>query len=203
MEVLEQRRGFYKLLSRIFLQEMSEDSLKKIENLSNFTELFPAFSSWEERNKKSRYKLINETLNVDFTDITIMHLTPYESFYVREDGKIESGGANPIVQTYNEYDYRVNLDVARTVSGDHIGIELEFMAMLIDAEIKASKNSDKEAIKELEKEQFNFLKSHILEFAPMYLLTVIEQARTPFYKDAGKLALEFLLEDFEYLKGEN
>jgi len=203
MRILEQRKNLYKLLSRVFLKEMSEDSLKNIESMKNFSELFPSYSEWEERTKSSRYKLINESLNVDFTDVTIMHLIPYESFYVREDARIESGGANPIVQTYNEFDYRVNLDVARTVSGDHIGIELEFMAMLVDAQIKASDSGDKDAVKVLVSEEYKFLKEHLLAFAPMYLLAVYEQARTPFYKDSAKLALEFMLEDFEYLKGEN
>ena len=201
MTINKQRTNLYKLLSRLFLLEMTEDSLKNIEKMENFEELFPTYAKWDERVNKSRYKLINEVLNVDFTDIAIMHMIPYETFYTRDDARIESGGANPVVQLYNEYDYRVNLDVARAVSGDHIGIELEFMAMLIDAENKALDAGEDEAVKEIQKKELDFLKEHLLQFAPMYLLNVAEQARTPFYKDSAKLALEFLLEDFEYLKG--
>jgi len=201
MAINKQRVNLYKLLSRVFLLEMTEDSLKNIEKLENFEELYPTYSKWDERKNKSRYKLIHEVLNVDFTDIAIMHMIPYETFYTRDDARIESGGANPVVQLYNEYDYRVNLDVARAVSGDHIGIELEFMAMLINAEIKATEEGEEEAVKEIQKKELDFLKEHLLQFAPMYLLNVAEQARTPFYKDSAKLALEFLLEDFEHLKG--
>ena len=202
MEIVENRLSMYNLISRIFLLEMSEDVLKKIENSKEFEKFFPTYSKWEMRTKKSRYKLINEVLNVDFTDITIMHMIPYESFYTRDDARIESGGANPVVQLYNEFDYRVNLDIARAVSGDHLGIELGFMAMLIEAEKKAVEAGDEKAVKEIQKQEFDFLKDHILAFAPMYLLNVAEQARTPFYKDSASMALEFLLEDFEYLKGE-
>ncbi len=189
----------YGLLSRIFMLEMDSDTLSKIEKMENFETLFPNYYKWEKRQQKSRYKLINEILNVDFTDIAIMHLIPYESFYLREDAMIESGGANPVLQVYNDFGYRVDYEKARVVSPDHIGVELEFMHMLSDAEAKALEQEDEEAAKALAGEQKRFLKEHLLQFAPMYLINVAEQARTPFYKDAAKLALEFLLEDYEYL----
>ena len=199
MENIEKRESFYKLLSRIFISEMNEDSLKKIETSKDFELLFPTYSKWDERIKKSRYKLIHEVLNVDYTDIAIMHLVPYESFYVRDDGMIESGGANPVTQMYNEYGYRVNLDQARAVSGDHLGIELGFMSLLIDMQKEALKENNLDRADYFQKEQLKFLKEHILQFAPMYLINIAEQARTPFYKDSAKLAIEFLLEDLEYL----
>ncbi len=199
MQTLERRRGMYELLSRIFLQEMDVDTLAKIEKIDNFQELFPNYYQWEERQKRSRYKLINEVLNVDFTDIAVLHLIPYESFYTTEEGMIESGGANPVLQVYNDFGYRVDYEKARVVSPDHIGVELEFMTMLTEGEKKALQEGDDTAIKELQAIQKSFLQEHLLQFAPLYLINVAEQARTPFYKDAAKLALEFLLEDYEYL----
>jgi len=202
MDIVSARKGMYELLGRIFLIELDSDTLAKIERLPNFKELFPRYYEWEERQKRSRYKLINEVLNVDFTDIAVLHLIPYESFYTTEEGMIESGGANPVLQIYNDFGYRVDYEKARVVSPDHIGVELSFMQMLTDAEEKAIKAGDKEAQKEIAKIEHNFLKEHLLQFAPMYLMNVAEQARTPFYKDAALLALEFLLEDYEYLVGE-
>lgn len=202
MDITNSRKTLYSLTSRIFIIEMDADTLSKIEKIENFKEMFPDYFKWDKRQKLSRYKLINEVLNVDFTDIAIMHLIPYETFYTREDGMIESGGSNPVLQIYNDYGYRVNLDRARVVSPDHIGVELEFMSMLIDAQKKAEDSEDFEASKILKDEQKRFLEEHLLAFAPMYLINVAEQARTPFYKDAAKLALEFLLEDYEYLTNE-
>ncbi|MRI58614.1 MAG: dehydrogenase [Epsilonproteobacteria bacterium] len=199
MDINHTRAAMYGLVSRIFIQELDQDTLAKIEKLPNAQELFPNYFAWEERQKRSRYKLINELLNVDFTDIAVMHLIPYESFYVREDGMIESGGANPVLQIYNDFGYRVDYERARVLSADHIGVELEFMQMLSQAHNKAMAAKDKEACEELMKAQREFLRNHLLQFAPMYLINVAEQARTPFYKDAAKVALEFLLEDFEYL----
>lgn len=203
MDVIAQNRSaMYGLLSRIFLLEMDPDTLARLEKMENFQELFPQYYEWEERHKRSRYKLIHEVLNVDFADVAVLHLIPYETFYTREDGMIESGGANPVLQIYNDYGYRVDYEKARVVSPDHIGVELEFMRLLSDAEARAQEEGDEEAAKQLRGEQKKFLQEHLLQFAPMYLINVAEQARTPFYKDAAKLALEFLLEDYEYLSGQ-
>ncbi len=203
MDVIAQNRSaMYGLLSRIFLLEMDPDTLARLEKMENFQELFPQYYEWEERHKRSRYKLIHEVLNVDFADVAVLHLIPYETFYTREDGMIESGGANPVLQIYNDYGYRVDYEKARVVSPDHIGVELEFMRLLSDAEARAQEEGDEEAVKQLRGEQKKFLQEHLLQFAPMYLINVAEQARTPFYKDAAKLALEFLLEDYEYLSGQ-
>ena len=203
MDVIAQNRSaMYGLLSRIFLLEMDPDTLARLEKMENFQDLFPNYFEWEERQKRSRYKLINEVLNVDFADVAVLHLIPYETFYTRADGMIESGGANPVLQVYNDYGYRVDYEKARVVSADHIGVELEFMRLLSDAEARAEEEGNEEAAKQLRGEQKKFLQEHLLQFAPMYLINVAEQARTPFYKDAAKMALEFLLEDYEYLSGQ-
>ena len=200
--IAQNRSAMYGLLSRIFLLEMDPDTLARLEKMENFQDLFPNYFEWEERQKRSRYKLVNEVLNVDFADVAVLHLIPYETFYTREDGMIESGGANPVLQVYNDYGYRVDYEKARVVSADHIGVELEFMRLLSDAEARALEEGDEEAAKQLRGEQKRFLQEHLLQFAPMYLINVAEQARTPFYKDAAKMALEFLLEDYEYLSGQ-
>ncbi|MDD2452138.1 MAG: molecular chaperone TorD family protein, partial [Sulfurovum sp.] len=137
--------------------------------------------------------------NVDFTNLFLMHLVPYESFYTREDQMIESGGDNPVIALYNELDFRVELDRARVVSADHIGVELEFMYMLCTAQKKALDAGDKEGICELFQVQRAFLKEHLLEWAPMFLINAKRESRTPLYHDGTELTLEFLLSDFEYI----
>jgi len=128
-----------------------------------------------------------------------MHLVPYESFYTRDDQMIESGGDNPVVELYNDLDFRVELDTARVVSADHIGVELEFMYMLCTAMKKALDVDDKEAVCELFEVQRAFLKEHLLEWTPLFLINAKKESRTPLYHDGAELTLEFLLSDFEYV----
>jgi TorA maturation chaperone TorD len=128
-----------------------------------------------------------------------MHLIPYESFYRRDDQMMETGGDNPVQTLYNDFDFRVELDKARVMSADHIGVELEFMYKLCDAEFKALEDGEADIAADIAQIQYNFLKDHLLEWAPMYLLNVKSEAGTAFYFDAAELALEFMMSDFEYL----
>jgi TorA maturation chaperone TorD len=112
---------------------------------------------------------------------------------------METGGDNPVQTLYNDFDFRVELDIARVMSADHIGVELEFMYKLCDAEFKALEDGEAGIAADIAQIQYSFLKDHLLEWAPMYLLNVKSEAGTAFYFDAAELALEFMMSDFEYL----
>lgn len=196
---IENRIAIYALISRLMLIEVDETFLAQIENDEDLLSFFPNYKSWEKRKTLSKKEMIEEHLNVDFTNLFLMHLVPYESFYTRDDQMIESGGDNPVLELYNELDFRVELDKARVVSADHIGVELEFMYMLCTALQKALDVDDKEGICELLQVQRAFLKDHLLEWTPLFLINAKRESRTPLYHDGSELALEFLLSDFEYV----
>ncbi len=193
------RINLYALTSRLTMSEVDEALLKSIEEDENMLSFFPAYATWEKRKKLSRKDLIERYLNVDFTNLFLLHLIPYESFYLREDQMMETGGDNPVQQLFNDYDFRVELDKARVLSADHIGVELEFMFKLAEAEMKALEEGDTEAAAEIAKLEYDFLKEHLVEWAPMYLINVKNEAGTAFYFDLADVTLEFILSDFEYL----
>ena len=196
---IENRIAIYALISRLMLVEVDETFLEQIESDEDLLSFFPNYKAWDKRKKLSRKELIEEHFNVDFTNLFLMHLVPYESFYTRDDQMIESGGDNPVLELYNELDFRVELDKARVVSADHIGVELEFMYMLCTALQKALEADDKDGICELMQVQRAFLKEHLLEWTPLFLINAKRESRTPLYHDGAELALEFMLSDFEYV----
>lgn len=196
---IENRIALYGLVSRLMLIEVNDAFLDTIESDEAMLALFPNYQHWKKRKELGRKELIDQYYNVDFTNLFLMHLVPYESFYTREDQMIESGGDNPVIALYNELDFRVELDRARVVSADHIGVELEFMYMLCTAQKRALEAGDKEGICELFEVQRAFLKEHLLEWAPMFLINAKRESRTPLYHDGAELTLEFLLSDFEYI----
>jgi len=193
------RINIYALISRILMNEVDEKLLKLILEDENILSFFPEFKKWDKRQSMSSKDLIEQYLNVDFTNLFLLHLIPYESFYRRDDQQMETGGENPAQVLYNTFDFRVELDEARVMSGDHIGVELEFMYKLCEAQFKALANGDEETAAEIAGIQYNFLKDHLLEWAPMFLLNVKLEAGTALYFDAADLAIEFMLSDFEYL----
>jgi len=196
---IDNRIALYALISRLMITEVNEDFLDQIEKDAAIQALFPNYKNWGKRKEFSTKELIEQYYNVDFTNLFLMHLVPYESFYLREDQMIESGGENPVIDLYNELDFRVELDRARVVSADHIGVELEFMYMLCDAQKKAIEANDKEGVCEFFQVQKGFLKDHLLEWAPMFLINAKRESRTPLYHDGCELTLEFLLSDYEYV----
>jgi len=195
----QNRELFYALYSRIFMLETDESLLKFVES-KHIKEFFPNFFAWEQYKQLSKSDLISQHLNIDFTDLSLLHLIPYETFYIRDDGMIESGGENETLQFYDRFDFVVEKDKARVVSPDHVAVELEFVHKLINSEKKALENADMKAANELRDIQLEFIEKHLVPWAPLYFINVKNEAQTPYYHDSAMMALDFLLSDFEYLK---
>lgn len=199
MDEIIARSNIYALLSRIMLQELDVEILNTLMNDETVLEFLPHWNEWELRNTIPHQKLLEEYLNPDFTNLSLLHLVPYETFYTRADQMIETGGANPVTDMYSAYDFIVDYGVARVVSSDHIGVELEFMHHLCQAQMKAIEEGDSDSVTELKAVQHRFLNTHLLQWAPMYLINMKYESRTPLYYDAAEMALEFILSDNEIL----
>jgi len=202
MENTKARSNIYALLSRVLLQELDDKMLTTIKNDETILDFFPTFKDWQPLKDENNKKLLEEFLNPDFVNLGILHLIPYETFYTREDQQIETGGANPVTDMYSAYNFMVDFEISRTISADHIGVELEFMHHLAEAQQKAMTENDDNAVLELKSIQKEFLNKHLLQWAPMYLINMKFEARTPLYYDAAEMALEFILSDNEYLTKE-
>lgn len=199
MEQTIARGNLYALISRILLQELDPDFINTLKNDENMLEFFPNLKEWDKFNNLSVTDLLNQELNVDFTNISLLHLIPYETFYRRDDQMIETGGANPCTDMYGEYNFLVDFEAARVVSADHIGVELEFLHHLVEAEKRALEEGDMIAVKHFMNAEHEFLNKHLLQWAPHYLISAKYESRTPLYHDACEMALEFVLSDNEYL----
>lgn len=199
MDEIIARSNLYALLSRILLQELDAERLDILRNDETVLEFMPHWRDWEPRKNIEAQQLLEEYLNPDFTNLSLLHLVPYETFYTRADQMIETGGANPVTDFYSAYDFLVDYEAARVVSADHIGIEMEFMHHLCEAQLKAFEKNDTEALGELSRVQYDFLNTHLIKWAPMYLINMKYEARTPLYYDTAEMALEFILSDNETL----
>ncbi len=197
MEQIQARSNIYALLSRILMQELDDEMLTTIKNDDQILDFFPNLKKWEPLSTLQNSELLGEHLNPDFVNLSVLHLVPYETFYTRDDQKIETGGANPVTDIYSAYNFMVDYEVARVVSSDHIGVELEFMHHLCEGQMKAMEEGDNDSVKDFLNAQKEFLNKHLLQWAPMYLINMKYESRTPLYYDAAEMALEFILSDNE------
>ncbi len=198
-EEIENRIALYALISRLMMTEVDAEFLKSIESNEEVLNLFPNYKEWGKRKEFNSSILKERYLDVDFTNLFLLHLVPYETFYTRDDQMIESGGENPLMNLYDALDFRVELSKARVISPDHIGVELEFMYMLCAALRKAFEANDEGGVEELLLVQQGFLRDHLLNWAPLFLINMKKESRTALYHDGAELALEFMLSDYEYV----
>jgi TorA maturation chaperone TorD len=198
-EEIENRSALYALISRLMMTELDAEFLKSVEDNADVLNLFPNYKDWGKRKEFSNAILLERYLDVDFANLFLMHLVPYETFYTRDDQMIESGGDNPLMNLYDALDFKVELSEARVISPDHIGVELEFMYMLCNALQKAYDADDEGGVEELLLVQQGFLRDHLLNWAPLFLINMKKESRTALYHDGAELALEFILSDYEYV----
>ena len=199
LEETQARANMYGLLSRLLIEEIDFYTLEKIKENQDLMDLFPRTKEWKLFWEKDTQKLIEEDLNVDFTTVFILNAYPYESVFVNDEGYINPTITNPALMFYREHGYSIDLNETRALSPDHIAIEMEFMMTLIQEEINAIARENEEEVKKLRKIQKDFLREHLANWGSIYLLSAKELAETPFYQDVCDLALDFILNDYEYL----
>ncbi len=199
MQEVQARINMYGLLSRLFIEEIDVDTLKKIKENPQLLDLFPKTKQWRQFFEKGPQKLIEEELNVDFTTVFLLNVYPYESVFMNDEGYIDPSVTNPALIFYREHGYSIDLNKTRALSPDHIAVEMEFMMTLAKEELDALKQGDTEKVKKLKEIQKKFLEEHLANWGVVYLLSAKDMAETPFYQDVCELALEFILSDYELL----
>jgi TorA maturation chaperone TorD len=75
---------------------------------------------------------------------------------------------------------------------DHAGVELRFMARLVQAERAASKAPNAAFTRAIVRAESAFLAQHILQWFPDWLQCVRGRARRPFYRTVAELLGHFL-----------
>jgi len=195
----EARINMYGFLSRLFIEEIDEDTLRKIKENPDILDMFPKTKEWEDFYKKDLKKLIDEDLNVDFTTIFLINVYPYQSVFMHDEGYINPTVTNPALMFYQEHGYSIDLTETRALAPDHIAVEFEFMMTVAKDELEALNQENIEEADRLRNIQKKFIEEHLGQWAPVYLLSARDIAETPFYYDVCDLALDFLLSDYEYL----
>ncbi|MBE0532215.1 MAG: molecular chaperone TorD family protein [Rhodospirillales bacterium] len=138
-----------------------------------------------------------EDMAVEYTRLFLgpgKHVPPYESVHARGGGGQLWGAETAIVKRDIE---AAGFEYAATFSGlpDHIGIEMEFMAILAAMEAAALKDGDTARALSCLRHQGEFMSRHLAAWAPTFCRRVAEQAMLPFYRQIAELAGAFISTD--------
>jgi TorA maturation chaperone TorD len=177
------RSNVYTLLSNLLLTDPEPEFLAKVKSVLGdagglFGEMAESIGGDEEAYL---------ALRLDFTKTLILYVHPYESVFLDPSGLLCGDVSVKVYRFYRSAGFEPDLASARVRCGDHLGVEMAFMAELV-------KRGDV-------KLQLRFLEEHLARWGPLAGLAISSTASTTFYKLLGVAVAHFILNDYEYLKG--
>jgi len=180
------RAFIYAFLSRVFEKPLGK---KEIADLAANTELLETIGEASRRYfETTAPDRLEEELNIDYTSLFVANSQPVETLVSDSTGEILVGLQNPVMFFYFENGYEIDMNRTEILAPDHLAIEFGFMQNL--------------AYRGEERVAYRFLKQHLLQWVPPYLLAMQKVADTPFYRDICDFTTDFLLTDYAQLKKE-
>lgn len=115
---------------------------------------------------------------------------PYESLYRSPE---PSGGISFLVQVAEYYRYaQIDLSAERADRLDYLGLELDFMRLLCEEEMRSLGHGDTDEAEGFARLQHRFLQEHLLTWAPRYCESLLSHSAAGFYHGVAQLLLGFL-----------
>lgn len=206
--LLKARANLYRFLGSLYIMEVDEDALADMKKMQ-----FP--KNLPESNLSEAYKMISEYIaactNDDLDDLAADYAKtflaageasgqaafPYESIYVSKKHEIGGRTEQETLALYALHGWEPSKNMYRTMN-DHIGLELEFMAVLCEEQLLACNTNNSNRAAMSLGEQKEFLETH-LRWAGAFCMDVNKFAQTTFYQGIAKLTSEFLAQEKELL----
>lgn len=217
IEILEARELTYRIISAGFIKTPSADLLKLTisERLFDFFPLeidaeqfqqgLTQLKQWCSQIKDDRLEDILGQLKADYNRLFVgpNHLLapPWESVYLTEERLTFDQITLDVREFYRRHDLEFVL--LNKEPDDHFGVELEFMAELINRQLQHMKKGQVDEASHLVKEQDDFLREHLTQWTPHFTQSVIESAQTDYYQGLALLARDFIAWDYELIIQEN
>jgi len=210
MEIPLLRSKIFYLLSRFFLQTPDKNFIKKLfsgefletmervllfeDNLGALKESIEKILYYLKGNRERPLEELRTELGVDFTKLVrgikkgYGPPPPYESVWRGED-RVWGYYTEEVLKFYEKAG--IGMDLEDEIP-DFLGLELKFLSLLSYHESKALEEGKGEEAKRFQELQKEFLKEHLLQWAPRYLAEMYLQAETDFYKGVASLTSTFL-----------
>lgn len=123
---------------------------------------------------------------------------PFESFYTSKERMLMQEARDDALRWYRRFGMEKNPDWHDCE--DHVGVELEFAAYLVEAYCTAVADGNDERAGELLVAQRDFERDHLANWLPLFAADAQMRCRTDFYKGLTRLADVFVREDLAALE---
>lgn len=161
----------YRLLARLYLAEVDEETRQRLAASPDLAKLAPSPQALS-------------GLRREYTHLFLVNVYPYESVFLDPSGLLNTDQTVGVAEAYA----RAGFDsphLLRVGAVDHLGLELEFLAHLLETAGPARP----------------FLEEHLLHWAPGFCLAVERAARSPTYRRLARATREALLGHYGKLGG--
>ena len=132
---------------------------------------------------------------------------PYESVYASPAGVMMQEPRDQVVSVYRRAGVAIS-EGGANIPEDHIGIELAFMALLCERQARALVAADDDLVCEACAMQHSFLRDHLLNWAPTFCEDLFDRAEkraqldvsdrrggTPLYASLAQVTQQFLKDE--------
>ncbi|MPZ14126.1 MAG: hypothetical protein GEU73_06825 [Chloroflexi bacterium] len=182
------RAGLYRLLARLYLEEVDVAWLGLLREHPMFAPALADLAALEDPLPK---------LRAEYARVFLLNVPPYEAVYVDEDMMLNASCTQAVAQSYADLDFQPN-PIRAVGAADHIGLELECMAQLLEQAAELVPSSEDRLATQLQIAQ-RFLSDHLASWGPIFGLAVAHDARLAFYRTLGEFTAEFLLAELDAL----
>lgn len=116
-------------------------------------------------------------LAIAYSELFLQAIPPYASLFLSDDAMLNSDAAERAQRSYGRAGFTVETEW-RAGAADHLGVELHFVAYLLETESPAWKT---------------FLNEQVLSWAPVCCLAVERAEGAPLYSGLARLTKDVLL----------
>ena len=131
-----------------------------------------------------------DRLAVDYADIYLnhsLHASPFESVWLDEDNLVQQEPMFKVRDWYKRYG--VSSANWRIRSEDHLVLQLQFIAMLLDSDTSFAKTI---SLKKRLEDATNFMDEHLLLWLPEFSNLVSQRCSTDFYASVAVLTYAYI-----------
>ncbi len=198
-ESSEARASFYRFLSSVYLKELTDEQIEDLAHRS-----YPddgslmaqgyamIFEYLRHRDSGTRQELAVDYAHTFLSAGTYERLVapPYESVFTSAQQLLMQEARDGAVKSYRAEGLALPID--NTTPEDHLGFELQFMALLVDRAAEALESGDEGEFFRLVRAQDDFLSKHLGNWIPAFAKAIDKNARTDFYRGIGMLTEGFV-----------